>query len=58
MGLSGKAGGGFFALPLLVADVEYRAWTQDRKLRHPSFKGVHELEGPTEAYEKIEGPKP
>ncbi|ASY74362.1 non-homologous end-joining DNA ligase [Sinorhizobium fredii] len=29
-----------FSEPLLAAEVEYRAWTQDGKLRHPSFKGV------------------
>ncbi|WP_312033040.1 ATP dependent DNA ligase [Ensifer sesbaniae] len=40
-----------FAEPLLVADIEYRAWTQDEKLRHPSFKGVREMEGPSEVYE-------
>ncbi|WP_457579223.1 non-homologous end-joining DNA ligase [Ensifer adhaerens] len=49
-----KRKGAVFARPLLVADVEYRAWTQDRKLRHPSFKGVREMEGPTEAYEITE----
>ncbi|WP_429176654.1 hypothetical protein [Ensifer sp. LBL] len=26
--------------PVLVADVEYRAWTEDNRFRHPSFKGV------------------
>lgn len=46
-----KRKGAVFARPLLVADVEYRAWTQDGKLRHPSLKGVREMEGPTEAYE-------
>ncbi|ANK73583.1 ATP-dependent DNA ligase [Ensifer adhaerens] len=35
-----KRKGAVFAEPLLVAEVEYRAWTQDGKLRHPSFKGV------------------
>lgn len=35
-----KRKGAIFAEPLLVAEVEYRAWTQDDKLRHPSFKGV------------------
>ncbi|OKP79626.1 ATP-dependent DNA ligase [Ensifer adhaerens] len=43
--------GAIFARPLLVADIEYRAWTQDGKLRHPSFKGVREMEGATEVYE-------
>ncbi|WP_082566311.1 MULTISPECIES: non-homologous end-joining DNA ligase [unclassified Ensifer] len=46
-----KRKGAVFARPLLVADVEYRAWTQDGKLRHPSFKGVREMEGPTEVFE-------
>ncbi|UAX94727.1 non-homologous end-joining DNA ligase [Ensifer adhaerens] len=43
--------GPFFCRPMLVADIEYRAWTQDGKLRHPSFKGVREMEGPAEVYE-------
>ncbi|MEI2299356.1 non-homologous end-joining DNA ligase [Ensifer sp. MJa1] len=46
-----KRKGAIFARPLLVADVEYRAWTQDGKLRHPSFKGVREMEGEFEVYE-------
>ncbi|AII27824.1 non-homologous end-joining DNA ligase (endogenous virus) [Sinorhizobium phage phiLM21] len=37
-----KRKGAIFAEPLLVATVEYRAWTQDGKLRHPSFKGVQQ----------------
>ncbi len=32
--------GAVFTDPVLIADVEYRAWTEDGKLRHPSFKGV------------------
>ncbi len=31
-----------FTRPILVAEVEYRAWTQDGKLRHPSFKGIRQ----------------
>ncbi len=46
-----KRKGAVFAEPLLVADIEYRAWTQDGKLRHPSFQGVREMEGPTEIVE-------
>ncbi|MDW9906043.1 ATP-dependent DNA ligase [Sinorhizobium meliloti] len=34
--------GAVFVRPLLVAEVEYRAWTEDEKLRHPSFKGIRE----------------
>ncbi|WP_411756398.1 hypothetical protein [Sinorhizobium meliloti] len=29
---------------MLVAEVEYRAWTDDGKLRHASFKGIRERE--------------
>ncbi len=29
-----------FTEPLLIAEVEYRAWTDDGKLRHASFKGI------------------
>nr|WP_250808074.1 non-homologous end-joining DNA ligase [Ensifer adhaerens] len=46
-----KRKGAVFSRPLLVADVEYRAWTQDEKLRHPSFKGVREMVGPSDVYE-------
>ncbi|MGE5408565.1 MAG: non-homologous end-joining DNA ligase [Syntrophothermus sp.] len=28
--------------PVLVAQVEYRAWTEDGLLRHPAFKGLRE----------------
>jgi bifunctional non-homologous end joining protein LigD len=31
-----------FTEPRLVAEIEYRAWTDDQKLRHPSFKGIRE----------------
>ncbi|RVO59737.1 ATP-dependent DNA ligase, partial [Sinorhizobium meliloti] len=31
-----------FTEPVLVAEVEYRAWTDDGKLRHASFKGIRE----------------
>ncbi|QIO60518.1 non-homologous end-joining DNA ligase [Rhizobium leguminosarum] len=28
--------------PTLIAEIEYRAWTEDLKLRHPSYKGLRE----------------
>jgi bifunctional non-homologous end joining protein LigD len=31
-----------FVEPSLVAEVEFRGWTQDRHLRHASFKGLRE----------------
>ncbi|TAT97900.1 hypothetical protein ELI49_29665 (plasmid) [Rhizobium ruizarguesonis] len=29
--------------PKLVAEIEYRAWTDDRKLLHASYKGLREV---------------
>lgn len=46
-----KRKGAIFSEPLLVAEVEYRAWTQDGKLRHPSFKGARALDEETKVYE-------
>jgi len=40
-----------FVEPVLVAEVEYRTWTDDGKLRHPSFKGINELEEESEVYD-------
>lgn len=37
-----KRKGAVFTQPLLVAEVAYRAWTNEGKLRHPSFKGIRE----------------
>ncbi|MGO6881366.1 hypothetical protein ACCS44_21120 [Rhizobium ruizarguesonis] len=28
--------------PVLVAEVEYRGWTSDQKLRHASYKGLRD----------------
>ncbi|MDX0182298.1 ATP-dependent DNA ligase [Sinorhizobium meliloti] len=33
-----------FTEPVLVAEVEYRAWTDDGKLRHASFRGIRQRE--------------
>ncbi|WP_434163570.1 hypothetical protein [Sinorhizobium meliloti] len=40
----GQRKGPIFTGPVLVADVEYRAWTDDGKLRQASFKGIRERE--------------
>lgn len=45
-----KRKGAIFTEPRLVADVEYRAWTQDGKLRHPSFKGARALDENANVY--------
>ncbi|MEY9196658.1 bifunctional non-homologous end joining protein LigD [Sinorhizobium fredii] len=37
-----KRKGAIFVETVLIAEAEYRAWTQDGKLRHPSFKGIRE----------------
>jgi bifunctional non-homologous end joining protein LigD len=42
--------GAIFTQPLLVAEIEYRAWTKDNKLRHPSFKGVDQATEEVEIY--------
>jgi bifunctional non-homologous end joining protein LigD len=36
--------------PTLIAEVEYRAWTSDRKLRHASFKGLREIQDNAAVY--------
>lgn len=46
-----KRKGAVFVEPMLVAEVEYRAWTQDGKLRHPSFKGVRARDDKVKIYE-------
>lgn len=33
-----------FVEPVLVAEIEYRGWTDDGKLRHASFKGLRDAE--------------
>ncbi|WP_346657233.1 non-homologous end-joining DNA ligase [Rhizobium herbae] len=43
-----------FTRPILAAEIEYRAWTEDGKLRHPSFKGIHEINDVATIY-RIEG---
>ncbi|MEY9631275.1 bifunctional non-homologous end joining protein LigD [Sinorhizobium fredii] len=43
--------GAIFTKPLLVAETEYRAWTDEGKLRHPSFKGIRERADDAELFE-------
>lgn len=31
-----------YVRPELIAEIEYRAWTHDGKLRHASYKGLRE----------------
>ena len=42
--------------PVLVAEVEFTAWTRDGHLRHPSFKGLREEKDPRQV--RPEQPRP
>ncbi|AID18355.1 putative ATP-dependent DNA ligase [Rhizobium phage vB_RleM_PPF1] len=37
--------------PTLIAEIEYRAWTSDGKLRHSSYKGLRERQDNAAVYE-------
>ncbi|ULR43638.1 non-homologous end-joining DNA ligase [Rhizobium sp. K102] len=37
--------------PKLVAEIEYRGWTHDGKLRHPSYKGLREVQDNAAVYQ-------
>lgn len=39
-----------FVAPTIVAEIEFRAWTHDGKLRHSSFKGLRDPEGDGAVY--------
>ncbi|KQS64606.1 ATP-dependent DNA ligase [Rhizobium sp. Leaf371] len=39
-----------FVEPILAAEIEYRAWTGDGKLRHASYKGLRDAEDTTDVY--------
>ncbi|MCH4546820.1 non-homologous end-joining DNA ligase [Rhizobium changzhiense] len=43
--------GAIFVKPKLVAEIEYRAWTDDGKLRHASYKGLRYVEDDAKVYE-------
>jgi len=39
-----------FTSPTLIAEIEYRAWTNDRKLRPPSYKGLRDRQDNAEIF--------
>ncbi|CDM56307.1 MULTISPECIES: non-homologous end-joining DNA ligase [Rhizobium] len=39
--------------PTLIAEIEYRAWTHDGKLRHSSYKGLREVQDNAAVYELV-----
>ncbi|QKN14695.1 hypothetical protein HR059_09510 [Sinorhizobium meliloti WSM1022] len=44
-----------FTEPILIAEVEYRAWTDDGKLRHASFKGIRSREDEAAVFQLSKG---
>ncbi|WPJ68027.1 ATP-dependent DNA ligase [Sinorhizobium phage StopSmel] len=50
-----KRKGAVFTEPRFAVEIEYRAWTEDNKLRHPSFKGIEEATAETEIYQLAAG---
>ncbi|MBY5408630.1 ATP-dependent DNA ligase [Rhizobium leguminosarum] len=43
--------GAIFVKPKLIAEIEYRAWTDDGKLRHASYKGLRDAADNAAVYE-------
>ncbi|NEH44748.1 ATP-dependent DNA ligase [Rhizobium leguminosarum] len=48
---TGRKRNAVFIRPELVAEIEYRAWTHDGKLRHASYKGLREVQDNAAVYE-------
>jgi len=40
-----------FAQPTLIAEIEFRGWTDDGNLRHASYKGLREIQDNAAVYE-------
>ncbi|NLS07665.1 hypothetical protein HGP14_30870 [Rhizobium sp. P32RR-XVIII] len=40
--------------PTLIAEIEYRAWTDDGKLRHASYKGLREEQDEAAIYQLMD----
>ncbi|QTK81967.1 ATP-Dependent DNA Ligase [Agrobacterium tumefaciens] len=36
--------------PVLIAEIEFRAWTSDGKLRHAAHKGLREIQDNADVY--------
>ena len=44
--------------PVLVAEVEFTEWTEDGRLRHPSFKGIREDKAASEVVRERPAARP
>ena len=44
-----------FVQPTLIAEIEFRGWTDDGNLRHASYKGLRETQDNAEVFEVAEG---
>lgn len=48
---TGRKRNAVFVDPKIVAEIEYRAWTHDAKLRHASYKGLRDVADEAAVYE-------
>ncbi|WP_375166075.1 ATP dependent DNA ligase [Rhizobium redzepovicii] len=48
---TGRKRNAVFLDPKLVAEIEYRGWTRDGKLRHASYKGLRDAADEAAVYE-------
>ena len=52
-GTTGQARGVSWVKPVLVAQIQFSNWTEDRHLRHPSFQGLREDKPATEVIHDV-----
>lgn len=52
-----QARGAHWVDPVLVGEVQYAEWTHDRRLRHPSWRGLRDDKRPTEVTREGEPPQ-
>ncbi|MBY5520537.1 hypothetical protein HFO62_14070 [Rhizobium leguminosarum] len=48
---TGRKRNAVFIRPELVAEIEYRVWTRDAKLRHASYKGLRDADDQASIYD-------
>lgn len=45
-----------FSQPTLIAEVEFRGWTHEGSLRHPSYKGLREIQDNAAVFDMTDAP--